>query len=360
MAAALGALLAWLLLALLRRRLGDRLRPWMAALLALGTAVGVLLAAELTIRGYESRGGALSGYARDPDLIWILEPNLREAPLGPPERRTWISTNEYGLRDIETPEAKAPGEFRVLALGDSWTMGSGVRSEECWAKRLQAKLRERYPGRPLTVLNAGQSGFSWFQGYYLLLDLLPRYRPDLVIVGGFNPVSNRQIALMEDMAPSPRLEPLLEVLRHSRVYRVLRRRFARPLAEAPGDPGELVNPLSVRYADAIARTLEQAGVPALFFYHAYEPGYVPGAQAWYGPNRNPELLALPARPGQAALELLPGWDPDEKGLLLPNDRYHPNPAGHEAMAEGLLHYVLDLRLLEGGAPAPPAGPVGPR
>ena len=71
-----------------------------------------------------------------------------------------ISINSHGMRDREYDARKPPGSLRILALGDSWTFGVGMESEDTWPKRLEALLTS--PGRPVAVMNTGVSGYETF------------------------------------------------------------------------------------------------------------------------------------------------------------------------------------------------------
>lgn len=95
-----------------------------------------------------------------------------------------IDTNSLGFRDLEFPLQKRPGEFRVLALGDSFTYGCGVQLADSWPQLLEQALQH---GRstPVEVVNAGFAcGAHTPAGYtdWVRSDGL-QFGPDLVIVG---------------------------------------------------------------------------------------------------------------------------------------------------------------------------------
>jgi len=94
-----------------------------------------------------------------------------------------IEHNSVGFRDEEFPLQKPAGEFRVLALGDSFTYGSGVQAQDAWPQVLERDLS--HGGRKVQVINCGFAAGSyapagydtWMASDGLLL------QPDLVVVG---------------------------------------------------------------------------------------------------------------------------------------------------------------------------------
>src|SRR5215470_9799403 len=104
-------------------------------------------------------------------------------------RPMWIDcrSNSLGMRDEEAAPRKAPGTFRVLALGDSCTYGSGVLVGDCYPNRLEARLNFARQKRVNEVLNAGCPGYTLYQGLtYLERDGFD-LQPDLVTLAfGFN------------------------------------------------------------------------------------------------------------------------------------------------------------------------------
>ena len=94
-------------------------------------------------------------------------------------RRT---VNSLGLPDVEFTTDKAPQEYRVLALGDSFTEGVGAPQDSTWVKVVGRLLASRHPDRQITTLNAGVSASDPFYAYVLLREKLVPFHPDLVIV----------------------------------------------------------------------------------------------------------------------------------------------------------------------------------
>ncbi len=92
--------------------------------------------------------------------------------------------NSRGHRDDEVESPKADGVYRILVLGDSFTVGAGVRQEEAYPQVLEGLLAE---GRstPIEVVNTGVGGWGPFQyaRYYETVGEV--LEPDLVLVGFF-------------------------------------------------------------------------------------------------------------------------------------------------------------------------------
>jgi lysophospholipase L1-like esterase len=88
-----------------------------------------------------------------------------------------------GLRDAETPFEKPPGTFRIVAIGDSITYGSGGPRALGWVEQLETLLgRLTRPGAPrFEVLNLGVPGYNVGQIAERLRSLGLRFEPDLVL-----------------------------------------------------------------------------------------------------------------------------------------------------------------------------------
>ena len=138
--------------------------------------------------------------------LGVLEGGLRLIGMGPPEtinqpdetlgwsKRTSSSvrrktaeydvdlvTNEQGLRDDPMPSpAKADGVFRVVCLGDSFTLGYTVAREDLFVDLLERKWLAE--GRKVEVVNAGTEGYSTDQEVAWLLENGEAYQPDLVLL----------------------------------------------------------------------------------------------------------------------------------------------------------------------------------
>jgi lysophospholipase L1-like esterase len=159
------------------------------AVFSLLPAVALLLAAEVTVRilrldrpafyagGFGKTGEADSIERADVDLGWSMKPGFRTAASSP---RMACATNRLGLRSPEVAP-KRENELRILSLGESSTMGIGVAAEDTYSQRLQELLGQRLQPRPVTVVNAGVSGYSSFQSLKYLELRGFALRPDIVL-----------------------------------------------------------------------------------------------------------------------------------------------------------------------------------
>ncbi|MEQ1862086.1 MAG: hypothetical protein ABMA13_19385, partial [Chthoniobacteraceae bacterium] len=166
------------------------------SLLAFGLVVGLVLA-EVALRIVVPRSRIdLFRYSAETQRFKTMTRNCDGTVYGVPLR-----TNELGFRDAENgPVApKQPGEYRVVVLGDSFTVGAGVPFEALATTLLEAKLRER----SVRVLNLGTAGYSLIEHALVLDEVAPALQPDAVIVANYVPNdyelktwrNNREIAL---------------------------------------------------------------------------------------------------------------------------------------------------------------------
>ncbi len=171
-----------------------RLRQLVGRLLLVGGAIGLTLALaegalrlagynytplaietrqELAERSRVARGDA-RGYHAFEDESFTYDPRLIWRPR--PGRSVF---NAQGYRGPELAAKKAPGEVRVLAVGDSNTLGWAGADGANWPGYLGELFAETDPR--IRVVNAGVWGYTVFQGERRLEEALA-LEPDVVLV----------------------------------------------------------------------------------------------------------------------------------------------------------------------------------
>jgi len=112
----------------------------------------------------------------DAGLFWKVKPRLDTVFEG-----ARVRTNSLGFRSDEI-RPKKDGTMRILCLGASPTFGWGVQADQAYPALLEKRLAERFPGRKIEVINAGQIGYTSYQGLILLERRLLKYSPDIITV----------------------------------------------------------------------------------------------------------------------------------------------------------------------------------
>jgi lysophospholipase L1-like esterase len=141
-----------------------------------------LLCAELWLRSTipaEFQGESILEYTLSTPRYVVMKRNARVLAWGKELR-----TNELGFRDDkDVIPPKEAGEFRIVVLGDSFTVSAGVEYRDTFTSVLEAQLRKQ---RPKTrVINLAVSGYNPVQ-YALVLDEVGlSLKPDLIVVGLF-------------------------------------------------------------------------------------------------------------------------------------------------------------------------------
>jgi hypothetical protein len=183
------------------------------ACLSAGSLLAFLLLAELLIRGLSALGvvhlprpftvrdrWALEQWVVDRDLHWARPPNDTGLTGG-----TRFRTNSHGLRDQEITLEKAPGSYRILAVGDSNVFGFGVPFEKSFSEVLESKLNADRSGMHWDVINAGLPGYSIYQSLVYAKREGIRFDPDLIILEtNFN---DRRFVMSSDVVDSDAFYP---------------------------------------------------------------------------------------------------------------------------------------------------------
>jgi hypothetical protein len=107
-----------------------------------------------------------------------------------------VHINSLELRDQrEYQLAKGPNTFRILVLGDSVTFGHGSVSAHAYPYLTEQRLKAWRPDIDWQVWNAAVPGYNTSQELAHLLEVGPRFRPDLVVVGFFENdlIGNRDV-----------------------------------------------------------------------------------------------------------------------------------------------------------------------
>jgi hypothetical protein len=117
-------------------------------------------------------------YVDHPVRGYSLKPGARHRYVTP-EVDVAMDISSDGLRDT-TLAVLQRADYRVLAVGNSFTMGLAVAAQDTWSKQLERLLAER-GRRTVSVVNAGVAGYSPRQIRLRMEELLPIVRPRVVV-----------------------------------------------------------------------------------------------------------------------------------------------------------------------------------
>lgn len=250
--------------------------------------------------------------------------------------------NRYGLRDDDFEREKQPDEYRVIAMGDSFTFGTGVQLEDCWTEVLQAGLAERL-GRPAVVINAGlASGHMpslyehWIEPHALGLE------PDLLMVALCLNDMHRDVKLYAFEDPDPPAwwgdrSALLTTI--GKLWARWRSPPPRPI-----DFTRVVEQDPSRWQEgqaALLRMRDMLEGHGIRFMIVIQP-MLSGLQIEYPyAGLTAMVRAFCEAEGIEYVDLTPRFlDRPERELWVHPTDQHPNHRGHRLIAEGILDYLV--------------------
>lgn len=96
-----------------------------------------------------------------------------------------VNINNEGFADDEFQLSKGDKEVRIVALGDSFTMGKEVKKNERHSDILERLLNSDSTiagGYSFNILNFGMDGYSTCNEYLTLVHKAMKYKPDIVLL----------------------------------------------------------------------------------------------------------------------------------------------------------------------------------
>ncbi|HJR58816.1 MAG TPA: SGNH/GDSL hydrolase family protein [Vicinamibacterales bacterium] len=204
-------------------------------------------------------------FTGDPVIGYRLRPGTRTR-FATAEFDTEISINNAGVRDDEDIGPKAPGEKRIVVLGDSLVLSVQVSFPTTFTEQMERRLDERRaPGDASTyrVINAGVQGYGPVEELLFFQTRIAQLQPDVVLVAVFvgndaEEALTSQVKLASGRPATERLREsivtaLRRLVRRSMVLQVLRLRIVTATDRFRGTAGPPEPPLQTYAANPAPR-----------------------------------------------------------------------------------------------------------
>jgi HEAT repeat protein/lysophospholipase L1-like esterase len=305
--------------------------PPLAANLLLGAASAALFGAALEggARLLEAPRPRVAEYLWDWQARWKGEfyTVSSDASGWPPDEQF----NADGLRDRAHPGAALPGTWRIAFLGDSVTLGDQLLPAHAYPALLEALLDEA--GRRVETFNVALWGWSTRQQRIAYREILPRYRPDQVVLA----VCLNDVAeLQNNLARPPAWLAWLH--QHSALVRRAVGAEQREIARVEelfqeAEPGKLREAWR-RFFQELTDLAREVRADGRRFDVVVFPFRFQVARGAPPPRAQRRIAAFCAEAGLACLDLLPALA--ELGPRAFLDYDHLSPAGAARAAQALL------------------------
>ena len=152
----------------------------------LGSVLAACVAGEVALRLLDDSpyapGDNSGRHAPDPDVGHVYRPDFEQTISGREFRTEWRS-NAQGLRAERDFGPKPPGLYRILVVGDSFTVGDQVPVEQTYPGVLQRRFDADYGPGKIEVVNAGFPGYGTVNEARWIAKFGAALEPDLVVVG---------------------------------------------------------------------------------------------------------------------------------------------------------------------------------
>jgi len=283
--------------------------------------------------------------------FWVTDASLENKAFPHKEEKKVfrVSSNADGLRSVGAVRPKDESSLRVMALGCSTTFGWGVDDANSYPAQLQTLLDDAGVEN-VEVINAGQPGYTSFQGRWLWDESLQHYEPDVVLIGYV--VQDARKAAYSDKSQAILQNDHRFMKDHflykSRAYLALRSMLGAVQIEAKERPqngkGGIFRVPPEDYVDnlrVLVSNVQAIGAtPVLFGFPLEREGYTE--------THRKILLAAARELDVPHLDLQgPMEDASRKAqLYFSNDRGHANAAGNKQIATWVFDFLVEQSLLK--------------
>jgi len=300
----------------------------------------------------------------------LMEPDARRIYFHRPNQRAFtidkpFNTNSLGFRDGREVPVEKGGEFRILALGDSLTVGLGVGEEDAYPRQLESLLHGT--ARPIRVVNGAVTCYATWQEVEVLKEKGALVHPDIVLLAFYwndlypKPGTVVPIAQEKSGEQQDATQKYLRLFKASRTLLFLRERWAalsnQIWPSVDWSHREMIynggtSPYLEQAYNDVRRSVEE-------FASLRREGFLPvlvilpipmQVQSSDAPSTamQQRIEAIAKQSGVRTLDLLPAMrqayaeNPD---MYIAWDYEHLTPRGHRVVAAALHQYLMGEKLV---------------
>jgi len=261
--------------------------------------------------------------------------------------------NSAGFRDRNAITTEKPdGAYRIICIGDSVTFGVPVHlnpPEKTFSKQLEALMDKRFGSGKVEVLNAGNPGYTSYQGLKQLKHRLLKYKPDLLIVQFAINDSSPAVGQTDKEQPT-RTETglsLYNALSKSALCCAIVNLFRRnPQSAAPSN-GEVQRVPPTDFKKNMLMIMAQGKL------HGFECLFIKPVRLEKGKLMTP-TYHQPPRNAKAVDTLASFKNYPNDPTQLFHDACHLTPEGHKLLAETIFNAINEYEMLNTEALGRPA------
>jgi lysophospholipase L1-like esterase len=259
-----------------------------------------------------------------------------------PDEKSGVNNAGFRDRDATTTD-KADGVYRIICIGDSVTFGVPVElnpPEKTFPKQLEILLEKRFGSGKVEVLNAGNPGYTSYQGLKQLKTRLRRYNPDLLIVQfGINDSS--PAVGQTDKEQSTRSEaflPVYNALSKSALYCTIVKWLRRNQKNATPSNSEVQRVPPSNFKKNMLMIMAQGKLhdfECIFIKPVRFENGILETLYYYQPPQNAKIVDM--------LTSFKNYRADPAQLF--HDVCHLTPEGHKLLALTIFNAITEYRLL---------------
>jgi len=260
-----------------------------------------------------------------------------------------VATNSLGLRDKEYGVVKPNHAYRILVLGDSLTLGWGVKQDDCYSKRLEVFLNKRLSaktGLVYEVINSGVGNYNTVQEWTYFIEEGYQLDPDMIILGFYindaEPVPTRTKSFFLNYSH-------LAVLLWSRANIIMARFFSKEsYKEYYDDLYRNENMGWVRCKKALRELIEYGKLNSKKVVIAFIPELHDLSDNY--PFKEAHQKVGDYMQSQESAHYFNLYEDlrggEGKSLWVSYEDAHPNKNGHELIAEAIYKHLTTKRILQ--------------
>lgn len=247
-----------------------------------------------------------------------------------------FSTNEWGMRDQEYSQVPAPNTYRIVLLGPSFVMGSGVDDDKTFEALLEQRLNTEHGHDSLyeqyEILNFGVAGYSALQELAVLEHKAFSFQPNAIIMVGHQheaEIAVRNLASQLRSGSDIPYPYLVEIGKKAGVDTTM----TQVEAERRLTPYER-DIVTWTYRQVV-EVAEQNGVLPIWVF-------MPTLEASFAPELAADLKQIAKDAGFVTIDLSTIFDDqDVTTLIVAEWDKHPNAKGHQLIANRLYQALLN-------------------